>query len=163
MLFLRPKHLNFSWSTLTHSSLPLSTRPPSSRPAPFHHTPGGGMHRAGSPYFFTFHRRQGHYGTERRMAPWPASKLLPPMSTVGAGVKPSALGGRASRQVGGGDAMPAAAAGIWRAGQVGMCRHQGYERGNMTGSKITSLPPSPPISTLTSSASHPPPPHWQIV
>ena len=39
------------------------------------------------------------------MAPWPASKLLPPMSTVGAGVKPSALGGRASRQVGGGDAM----------------------------------------------------------
>ena len=42
--------------------------------------------------------------------------------------------------------MPAAAAGIWRAGQVGMCRHQGYERGNMTGSKVTSLPPSPPIS-----------------
>ena len=63
------------------------------------------MRQAGSPYFFTFHRRQGHYGTERRMAPWPASKLLPPMSTVGAGVKPSALGGRASRQVGGGDAM----------------------------------------------------------
>ena len=62
------------------------------------------MRQAGSPYFFTFHRRQGHYGTERRMAPWPASKLLPPMSTVGAGVKPSALGGRASRQVG--DAMP---------------------------------------------------------
>ena len=136
-----------------HTQQPSFVYPPSLFPPRPVSSLTGGMRQAGSPYFFTFHRRQGHYGTERRMAPWPASKLLPPMSTVGAGVKPSALGGRASRQVGGGDAMPAAAAGIWRAGQVGMCRHQGYERGNMTGSR----PKSPHFEPGTSSLSLPQP------
>ena len=90
---------------------------------------------------------------------------VPPLSlsTVGAGVKPSALGGRASRQVGGISSSSSSSAagidGIWRAGQVGMCRHQGYERrGEYDRQQVTSLT-SPPtlVPTITSSPALSPP------
>ena len=100
-----------------------------------------------------------HYGMGKKDGPLQSFlEEAPPLSlsTVGAGVKPSALGGRASRQVGGifsssSSSSAAGIHGIWRAGQVGMCRHQGYERrGNMTGRESPHLHPLPSSSSTLS-------------